>query len=163
MAGNGKGSAGRRAVFIQTRQIQHLVCRQRTMQTEIPKEIGRDAMRSRRKPLRRSSVPTYTGSTRQLPLPIGPPPPPHSNLPPTASPAPPSPRAPDANLASDQVLKTRQVMQIAGCHRSTIPPNACWHFPAATFIQRLAAIGHRTVVGGRTQALRMNFPAAKWI
>lgn len=108
------------AVFIQTRQIHHLVCRQRTMQAEIPKGIGRDAMRSRRKPLRRSSVSTCTESTRQLPLPIGPPPPPRSDLPTTASPAAPSPRPPDANLASDQVLKTRQVLQIAGCHRSTI-------------------------------------------
>ena len=74
-------------------------------------------MRSRRKPYRSSSAPTCTEPSRQLPLPIGPPPP----LRITASPiTPPSPRALDVTLASDQVLKTRQVLQITGCHRSTI-------------------------------------------
>src|SRR5690606_9606525 len=74
----------------------------------------------RRKPLRRSPVPRPTESARQLALPIGPPSlsPPES--PPTATPAPRPTRASAANLASDPVLKTRQVLQIAGCHRSTI-------------------------------------------
>ncbi|MDY6944883.1 MAG: AlpA family phage regulatory protein [Pseudomonadota bacterium] len=76
-------------------------------------------MRSRRKILRRSSVPVCTESTRQLPLPIGLPSPPRSSSP-TAPPATRAAQAPDANLTSDQVLKTRQVLQIAGCHRSTI-------------------------------------------
>jgi prophage regulatory protein len=72
-------------------------------------------MRSRRKPLRRSSVPTSTEATRQLPLPIGPPATPRSTSPP-----PRQLRATDTAVATDQLLKTRQVLQIAGCHRSTI-------------------------------------------
>ncbi|WP_407700205.1 helix-turn-helix transcriptional regulator [Steroidobacter agaridevorans] len=90
------------------------------MQAEIPKGIGRDAMRSRRKPFRRSSVPACTEPSRQLPLPIGPPTPLRSPSPSTTHPVPRASRTSDATLASDQVLKTRQVLQITGCHRSTI-------------------------------------------
>lgn len=70
-------------------------------------------MRSRRKPLRRSSGPTCTEATRQLPLPIGPPASPRSTPPPPSRQL----RATDTALATDQVLKTRQVVQIAGCQR----------------------------------------------
>lgn len=88
----------------------------KAMQAETSKGIGRDAMRSRRKLLRRSSVPTGTEATRQLPLPIGPPASSRSTLPP------PRPvRATDTDVAMDGVLKMRQVLKIAGCrHRSTI-------------------------------------------
>lgn len=90
-------------------------------------------MRSRRKPLRRSSVPTGTEATRQLPLPIGPPAPPRSTSPPQRQ-----LHATDV-AATDQVLKTRQVLQIAGCHRSTIYRR----MRAGTFPQQHSSKGWR--------------------
>lgn len=134
-----EGECDRRVpVFIQTRQIQHLEDRQELMQAEIPKGIGRVEMRLRRKPLSRSSAPTCTEPERQLPLPIGPPSP-LKNSPSTASPPSRTSRAADVNLASDQVLKTRQVLQIAGCHRSTIYRR----MRAGTFPQQHSSKGWR--------------------
>jgi predicted DNA-binding transcriptional regulator AlpA len=103
------------------------------MQAETPKGIGCDAMRSRRKPLRRSSAQTAAEATRQLALPIGPPASPRS------SPTPRQPRATDVVMATDQVLKTRQVLQIAGCHRSTIYRR----MRAGTFPQQHSSKGWR--------------------